>query len=129
MRVIGGTNEGKKNPRMNVGFGKISWMISGLFRSIKRSISPFVLHLCLSLCKGYGFAGTPPAADPAVLTPSLEKSTREEGKESGVAVTVDLQRILVFIFPKNFQNFKQAFQSNCVVSYSGTAFFLASTGK
>ncbi len=41
-------------------------MISGLFRSIKRSISPFVLHLSLSLCKGYGFAGTPPAADPAV---------------------------------------------------------------
>jgi hypothetical protein len=34
-----------------------------------------------------------------LLTPSLEKSTREEGKESGVAVTLDLQRILVFIFP------------------------------
>jgi hypothetical protein len=41
-------------------------MISGLFRSIKRSISHFVLHVSLSLCKGYGFAGTPPAADPAV---------------------------------------------------------------
>jgi hypothetical protein len=40
-----------------------------------------------------------------LLTPLLEKSTREEGKESGVAVTVDLQRILVFFFPFFFPNF------------------------
>ncbi len=65
-----------------------------------RDLSLRAASLSVSLCKGYGFAGTPPAADPAVLTPSLEKFTREEGKESGVAVTVNLQRILVFIFQK-----------------------------
>jgi hypothetical protein len=67
-----------------------------------------------------------------LLTPLLEKSEIHEGGRQRIwsrcysRPSEDPGSFFPFFFS---QIFKQAFQSNCVVSYSGTAFFLASTGK
>lgn len=105
VRVIGGTNEGKKKLRMNAGLRKFrGWYLGFFDRSNVRSLPSCCISLCLS-AKDMVSQELLRRRILLLLTPLLEKSTREEGKESGVAVTVDLQRILVFFFPFFFPNF------------------------